>query len=488
MRATRFSVTFLAALAAAAGARAEATKQGADALLQQFSSYFGPFLADQGLLAVDPKGDGYAVSFDVEKAFGLLKLPGADFKMDRLVYIVEQKPDGGWSARSAHAPGAVFRVPTPKGDVSGKVGVSGYSFEAVYDPKLREIFRSATRVAQLDAKIHVPDSAGPRGDVDIYQSGLAIDAKATALEGGAVTAAFSQTIKSTEQSVVIDQATGKGGPVRITYIFGPIAADGEVKALRWSALRELVMWLLANKDSDKTAAFQFEAKARLLTVLPLWDSFDARFLAQDVALEAPQGALAMKALSESVTISGLGATSQAGLAFGFKDLNVKSALMPGWARQLLPASFDFDIKASVAGLDLAAKTALDDQELGSKAPMSKATEAKIAAIMMGGTHKVVLAPGRLTIPLIDVSYEGEVAIAQARPAGHFVITADSFDKVMAFLQDKTTGLPNPQNAMLAVTFAKGLAKTDAAGKLVWTVDFTDNRKVTVNGQEFPLGK
>lgn len=487
MRATRFSLTLLAALAASTSSPAETARQGADALLQQFSSYFGPFLADQGILAVEPQGSDYAVSFDIEKAFGLLKLPGADFKMDRLICIVTQKPDGGWSARSDHSPNSVFRVPMANGDVSGKVDVSGYSFEAAYDPKLQEIFRSVTRVDQFDAKIHVPAPDGPGGDIDIHQSGLAADAKATALADGTLNAAFTQAIRRTEQSIVFDRGPDKGGPVKLFYRFGAITADVGITALRWSALRELVTWMLANKDSDKTDAFQVEAKARMLTVLPLWDNFDVRFLAQDVALAAPQGSAVMKALSESVRISSLGGTMQAGLAFGFKDLDVTSALMPGWARQLLPASFNFDVTASVAGLELAARIALEDQDMRVKAPMSKATEAKIAAIMMAGTHKAVLAPGRFTIPLIDVAYEGEVAIVQARPVGHFVVTADSFDRVMAFLQDKTTGLPTPQKAMLAVTFVKGLAKTDAAGKLVWTVDFTDNRKVTVNGQEFPLG-
>ena len=488
MRANRFSSLLPVLLLAAVPAQAlEATRQGADALIAQYTAVFGPLLFDQGIVAIDPKGDAYQISFDGEKAFARLNLPGATLKMKPLVYLISPRPDSAWSAHGTLSPGMQFFVPTPQGDLKGQVDVQGHQFDAVYDPKQTELFRSSTHVESVEAKMHLPDPKGPGADLDISQSGLAIDANATSVDGGAISFSIRESIKSTREVMRFVPGPQQGEPLNVTFGFGNMDANVTLAALRVSGLRDMVAWAMAHKDDAKAAATQAEAKSRLLALLPLWDNFGGKVTVKDVTASMPQGSMAMQSLFESLSISGLSSKAQAQFGFGFRDLTVQSSLLPPWSAQLLPLSFDVNVSASVEGVDQAVRVALEDTDLSTKAPLSKAAEARIAAILMNGSPKVTLAPGHLTNPLIDISYEGEFRLSNAKPMGHCVVTADGLDKAMAFLQNAANSLPSPQHAILALTFAKGLAKAGPDGKLVWTIDFTDERSVTVNGQRFPPG-
>lgn len=493
MRLKVLCASALALIAAQAPACcAPATSEGARAIAQQISAWLGPFLAGQGIVAVSPSGEDYAVSFDTEKALGLLKVPGAAFKIDPLSYFYTPGADGAWSLRGDQYPAIGFHVPTAKGDFSGQIDFRGHHFDASYDPKRSDVFRSSASVESVDAKMRIPDPTGPGADLEIHQTGIAVDVKAVAVEGGAVTVTVNQAIRSMVETLVMTPAPTKGAsatePVRLTYRFGEITAGSTLKALRFGGIRDMVNWVMAHKGVEETDAGQSAIKAQILAILPLWDNLDGSVTLNDLALEVPQGSVTMKSFSESLSMSGLSPKSGAGIRFSFKDMNVSSPFLPAWAAQLMPASFDFEVRGSVNGLDEVARVALDAQDFRTKAPMAKATEARLAAMLLGGSPKIVVAPGRFTIPLIDISFEGEMLVTPPDPAGHFTFSADGFDKTVAFLQANGDTFPDMQKVSLAITFLKGLAKTGAGGRLVWVVDIAGGRNVTVNGQKIPMGK
>ena len=72
------------------------------------------------------------------------------------------------------------------------------------------------------------------------------------------------------------------------------------------------------------------------------------------------------------------------------------------------------------------------------------------------------------------------------PTAHFNVSADSLDKTIALLEDFAKVQPEAQSALLFVTLLKGLATTDAGGRLVWEIECSGGA-VTVNGSPLPNG-
>ena len=152
----------------------------------------------------------------------------------------------------------------------------------------------------------------------------------------------------------------------------------------------------------------------------------------------------------------------------------------------MPTAFDLDMKFSVAGLDEAARLAINDFTIGAKPPLPADSVAKIAAILVAGQPKVTIAPGHLTSPSLDLTFQGELALTPPRPTGRLTVAADTLDKVLVILRKVAENNDQRQQAAVAVTFMKGLARQDADGKLVWDIDVKADGTFAVNG--LPMGK
>ena len=117
--------------------------------------------------------------------------------------------------------------------------------------------------------------------------------------------------------------------------------------------------------------------------------------------------------------------------------------------------------------------------------LSDDAEAKIQRVFLSGQPKLILRPGRLKIPTLDLTYEGEASLDKGQPGGKAHITAGSLEKTIALMQELAADSPDIQSAMLGVAFVKGLAKTGADGRLVWDIQVDGAGGVTVNGTPMP---
>ena len=489
---TLTAAAILLAAAAAPLAAEPASESGAQALKQQFSEYFGPFLTDQGIVTIEPKGDDYALAIDVEKAFELLKLPGAALKMDKFVTLLTPLPDGAWRSRGADYPAVSFHMPTPKGEISGAFEIKGYKAEGLYTPNLPEIFHTTGTIETVEANMHIPDATGSGANIELLEAGVSIEAKASAAGPSEINFSISQAIKRAAEIVTMTPVDAKGAalgaPVKVAYNFGAITSDAAIDALRARALANIWTWLIAHISAEKTAAAKAELKSLVAAALPLWDKLGGSVTINDMSFEMPQGSVTIKSVTEILLLSGLTPTGGGRFALKFDGVNVQSPLLPAWSAQLQPAALDFDVMFAVDGLDKIATVALEAMDMEGKAPLGKEAEAKIAALFLSGSPKITLAPGHFTLPLIDLSFEGEAALTPPAPSGHFAISADGLDKMQAFLQKNAAAMPAMGQAIPGLIFAKGLAKTDAGGKLTWVIEITGDKSVTVNGQKFPPGK
>jgi hypothetical protein len=489
---TFFAAAVLAMASPSPLSAALATEEGAEALKRQVIEYFGPFLTDREIVTIEPEGDNYAVALDLEKAFELLKIPGAEFKMEPFVTLLTSLPDGGWKMQNSEYPSATLWLPTPKGEFGGQMDLKGYSAEGLYTPNLPEIMRSKTKIDAINIKMHFPDEGGNSLEADFLQAGTLIDATVTAAGPSVVNFAMTQKIDRAAEIVTVTPKAVKdapvGPPVKVTYDFGALTSEAKIDALRARAIANLWTWLAGHVDAQKAKADKAELKPLLLAALPLWERFGGSVTMNNLSVDMPQGSAAIKSLTEVVAMSGFTPQGAGRFALKFDGVSAQSPLLPSWSAQLMPASLDVDLTFAVAGLDQIARAALEDMDFDAKPQMSKESEMKIVALFMGGSPRITLAPGHFSNPLIDLGYEGEASVTPHPPSGHFTLTADGLDKTLAFLRKNAAVMPAMGQAVPAVLFAKSLAKADSAGKLTWVIDFTGDNSISVNGQKFPLGK
>ena len=168
-------------------------------------------------------------------------------------------------------------------------------------------------------------------------------------------------------------------------------------------------------------------------------------------------------------------------------MTIDSSQAPAWTAKLTPASLDFDLKFAGGGFDQAAQIALDDPSFAASGELSPEAQDKIDAALFGGDPKLTLAPGRLSTPTLDLTFEGEASAVAGAPRGRLIVSADGLDKALALLQDIAGTDPEAEAAILSLTYAKGLAKPGPDGRLMWTITF-EGGDVTVNGSPLPIGK
>ena len=112
-------------------------------------------------------------------------------------------------------------------------------------------------------------------------------------------------------------------------------------------------------------------------------------------------------------------------------------------------------------------------------------EAKIRAKLIGPDGIVIdIEPSHIVAPLLDISFEGHIVYKGAKPTGKLTVHMRNFDKTQAAL--KTLGPEVEKKVAPMLAMAKGLAKTDGDGSLVWVGEIGADGVMKVNG--LPLGK
>jgi hypothetical protein len=270
----------------------------------------------------------------------------------------------------------------------------------------------------------------------------------------------------------------------LTYSVGGGVGEATLTGLRAKEIAECWKYVVAHGDE---APIPHEFDDRLRAALPLWMNLKLAGKLSDIVMKAPFGQAKAKSVAETIALSGLTAPATAEFGVQVGGVTVDSSQAPPWVAKLTPASLDFDLKFSGGGVDRAAQIALDDPSFTATGELSVEAQEKIDAALFGGDPKLTLAPGRLSTPTLDLTYEGEASAVGGAPRGRLLVSADGLDKALALLQEIAGADPEAEAAILSLTYAKGLAKIGPDGRLTWTIEFTGG-EVTVNGSPLPMGK
>jgi hypothetical protein len=477
-----FSAVGALAFSSGAALAASATPEGAQAILQGYAAYFSQAVIDKGIVTAEPRGDGYLVTWNLRKALEAADAPKEAFRLDNFSYVLTPGAGEAWNVKADHFPQVAFDVPTVKGQASGAVAFDGFHLDDAYDPQADEFLRSTIGVDTMTGAFHVAEGAQV-SDFEFSQDALTVETRAKpSADGAGIDVTLAQAFKRLTETISAPQPDG-GPPAEITYTMGGAVSGATLTGLRAKEIGELWKYLVAHADQPGPPP---DLKPLLLSILPLWREIRTDAKLDDLQFQMPFGTATMKSLGESIDLSGFTASGFAEFGVKLEDLEVSSTLLPGWVSSLSPASFDLSVRLTGEDWDQAARIALDDPHFGDSGDLSPETSDQITQVLLAGHPKVVLTPGHLKIPALDLAFEGEASVAAGAPTAHLNVSADSLDKTIALLEDFAKVQPDAQSALLVVTLFKGLATTSADGRLVWEIE-SSGGAVTVNGSPLPTG-
>ncbi len=483
------ALAMLVATSAAADA-ATTTPEGARALEQGYAAYFSGAVVTKGIVAAKPDGDGYVVSWDLQKVAELAGAPAGAVKIAPLTYRLTPGDNDSWRLTADRFPRIVFNVETEKGKANGAFDFAGVKIDGLFDPRAVEFLRSRLDVDRTEGAVDLIDSSGAGhsrsaapSHFKMTQEGIVTETRAKPSAGGGIDVALAHAIKNVKESISTPQ-DGDNPAIDMTYEIADVVAEATFTGLRAREIGEFWKYAVAHLDD---AAPPREMKERARSALPLWNEIRGHSELHGLAVKTPLGEARMGTFGETLSLSGFTPTGAAAFGLEIKDLTVKSDLVPPWAQSLFPASLSFNVGASSDGWDKVAQIALDDAKFGEKGDLSPEAQAKIEQILIAGRPKLNLRLGHLTAPALDLTFEGEASAQASHPEGHIKLSADSLDRVVALVQEAAKDLPDAQGAVLGLTLVKGLAKTGADGRLVWDIEANADGKLTVNGQAMPSG-
>jgi len=459
-----------------------ASPDGVRQLEDAYAAYFTRAVIDKGVVTVTPDGDDYVVAWDLEKGIALLGADPGMAKAARFSYRLTPTADGAWRLLADAFPTLTIDAPADAGRMTGTFELRGFGLQGAYDPAEADFLRATLGVDVAHAKFKVA-GADQTADTDFAETGVAAETRAKSASGGGGVDVASVQHNATLTETIVATPTG-GSPQALTYSIGSGVGEATLSGLRAAEIADLWKYVVAHAD-DTLTGHDFGDKLR--AALPLWKDVKAVGKLTDVVMKAPFGQAKLSSLGETIGFSGLTAPATAEFGIDLEGLTIDSPQAPAFAAKLTPASFSFDVKASGGGLDKAAEIALNDPSFAANGDLSPEAQDEIDAALLAGDPKLILAPGRLTTPALDLAYEGEASAVGGAPHGRFTVSADGLDKALALLQEAAGTDPEAEAAILSLTYAKGLAKAGPDGRLVWIVEF-DGTDVTVNGSPLPTGK
>jgi hypothetical protein len=459
-----------------------ATPEGAREIEEAYAAYFGHAAIANGLIAVKPDGEAYVVTWDLQRALTLSGAKPEAAEVGAFSYKLTREGDEGWSWSSEAFPRLAFRVATDQGPASGAFEFDGFALEGRFDPGKEPFLTNKIALGALKGDVTQTDDKGPTR-VQFVENNLLMEVRAQTNDDDGVDVALAQALGATSQLVTPPGAT-PDGDLNVKLNAEGSAGAGGITGLRAAEIGELWRAVVAGAENQKPA----DGLVDLVTAaLPLWKDLKTEVRLKEVSVGTPLGSASFAGFGQSLTLTGLTDEGRLEIGFDFDNLKLQSPMAPGWADQLTPLSAKIGMALSDRNIGAAVRMAIQDPKFGASGDLSPDTQAAVNAAIKAGDPKIVLVPGHLKSPLIDLAFEGSAKIDPANVSASLKVSADSLDKAMALAAELGKSDPNLQSAMLGLTLVKGLAKTDADGRLSWDVS-VEGDKVTVNGSPLPTGK
>lgn len=465
---TLFALTATTALAASA------TADEAARLTALFQTYVG---AEPGVVTVAPTGDAYTVTFDFAPFIAKASSDTFTGTITPYVMTLTDNEDGTWATSVDQAFAADFTV-TGLSAMSYKMGsIKG---TAVFDETLAAFSTSRTDFTDIAITqvISIPDQP-PTNSSSTAASGF-YESSAVASTVKGVDSTVTYALTDYAQTMAMPGALG-AAPSDILITSQTYGATGALTGFQPDAFYKLIAWFVAHPSEAAIKADQAGLKAVLTDGMPFFQNIDTTGAMENVTIGTPVGVFAADKLGIAVKANGLITDGLFREAITVSGLTVPEGLLPAWSADLVPTAFGIDVTGS--GFDAAAPAAafIAAFDLTKPEPVDAATSAQImAAFLPTGTGNITLAPGNITAPSYNLTYQGAMTAGPGgMPVGTAKITMTGMDAVITALQAGPPEMTGQMVPMLGM--AQGMAAPGEGGALVWDIDASTPGTLLVNG-------
>ena len=460
---------------------AEISRAEADRIQSNIRSIIPAISGGAAGVTVDPDGDHYRLKMDIAALFRALEPFDLHFSAPGPYELsLAPLPNGDFRFYDAVMQPMMLKAK----DQTSTVRFEGVTYEGVADPTL-----SLTRQATLTIPRTIKEAVAPKLVSSGEETGSRFDIAATETAPGLVDMKVVHTVKQ----MINHYAFGddpKGAPeFTLDVATGPYQATVTGTGVRWDALRALVHWAAPKQTRAEFVADGATGKALLKAALPTGDSLGYEASVADLSVSANHYGTATITKIEATMGMGAAAKVEASgtaasaspLTYGARatGIAVASPLMPDWAKGLVPHTMDGSVGARGIDLPKLLAAAIDKADLAAPEPL---TEHDWETLLAASGTETVYPKLSATSDLYDIKISGEIAVKAPHPTGTLMVRAKGLDKVLAALQ-AAKGAGGSGQAMVGLYAAKALSKPQA-GEDVWGIEFTEDGRMLVNGQEF----
>ena len=479
MEKLRSVLVSLSVLASGSAFAEPATTEGAKAIEASYVQILGKSVVDSGILDVTAQGDNYLVTWNLPRAIELLHTTSGQVIVEPLLYTITPGAGGAWSLLADKVPAISFDLPERGGRAVGRAVIEGGRLSVEYDPARPDFVRTHAVAPSFSLDFRSSATRSSPASLFIAQKDIAFDLTQTKSALGS-DIIFTQSLGRFDERLVGDAGGAAAGYGDLAYSAEGAAGSTTIANLRSKELGDLWnLWLVNKERLNEMRPELALAMMRpfLLTAMPFWDEVNAKAGAAGITMSLPMASMSLKGVEERFRMTGAAPTGEMSFGLTVDELVVKSALAPPFAEALQPLSMDLTLTAALNGADRIARALIVDPEK---------FEQTAREITLAGDPRLIIEPGMLKTPIVELHYSGRISLIPDHISARLLVTADSLDKVVDIAREIEKTIPEADKAGLVAAFVKGLARTDADGKLSWDIVYQSSpERVMINDIQMP---
>jgi hypothetical protein len=476
----RSTITGLAFLLLTSTTYAATTAEEAAKVQANMEAYFG-----KGMLKIEPNGDAFKAKFDASKSLETAKaidaMKAQDITVSMPKFEFDLAPLGNGKWKITH---------------SGTMNFSG----AVKDQiKIEEVFGSNNMVLEYDEALgNFSNYSAEAKDITLNEDISETSGGPAKLNGKIDSMSFKGTSVANPAGGIDIKVDENIGPLNFVESVSPtgeapvsvnIKADGgsfSMSATGTKSLELLGLWrfLVANPSQDAIVKAQTDYKALLVAALPLFANMQGAGAMNKLQIGSPVGNIELGKATFGMSVNGVQKDGKFQESFGFEGLGLPEAIVPPFAKSLVPNAANVDFAISGYDAETPAKAALAIMDLSKPDIVPKEMADQLMKMLLPtGEATLTLSKTFVSNDLYNIAVEGNLTGGPGGlPKGKAHITAKGLDAIMKAIQDAPpeAGL---QQGSAVIIVAKGLGKAESDGSLSWDVESAGDGKVTVNGTD-----
>ena len=456
---------------------AQATPQGAADLTALFQTYMGK---TPGVVNVVADGEEYEITLDASPLIAMIPAEaGASMTATPISMRVSDNGDGTWAVTQDQP--LSFKM-SAAGMIDMQISIGSVSCEGTYDTAIKAFSENDCTMTDLmvDQTVHDPNIGEQVTKQTVDELTLASTSVAGANGGSDGTVSY--TASGVAQTMQVPSGPG-APPMTIEVTLEDYTVDGTTTGVRNDAFLSAVAWAVANPSQALMTANKGEMKTILQGGLPLFDRIDVTGTATGLNVGTPMGPVGIKSMGFDVSLKGAVADGLFREAIRLEGVTPPPGVLPPFIEPLIPERFSIDVAVESfdAGAAAGLLLGLFDLPPGTE-PGPEFQGQMMQALMPDGTVDIVIAPGQVANAIYTLNYEGRMQAGPGgMPTGTARITATGYDAAMKVLDGAPDGMK--QGVVPAMGMARGLAKVQPDGSLLWEIDATVPGTLKVNGMD-----